>query len=368
MKKFRGLVAGFCLAAGMVMQGGSVSAEPFNPSEYAYRMRITFTNFVGRGTLTNFPVLIRFNTDDNFYAGFSSTNGYDLRFDMPDSDGALNHDIDTWNTTGESFVWVQMTNFTQNSVLWAYWGNEDAEQPASATNGATWSGDYIAVWHMNETNTVDAANNAKEGRTAGVLSVSTNATIGSSLSYSGGNGNGVLVTNEAGLFSRDGMAPFTASAWMKAPTISEWSRLIDQGLNGTDGWALALHRDNFTATLGARAGRPQAESTTVLNDNAWHHVVGTYDGSNLRIFIDGELEDTTASAEGPNVGSTELGLGANPTGGESFVGLLDEARVSSVARSTNWVWASYQNQGTNHFSFVTYGSAGAAPGTVIILR
>lgn len=39
-----------------------------------------------------------------------------------------------------------------------------------------------------------------------------------------------------------------------------------------------------------------AEGTTVIDDDLWHHIVSTWDGSNIRIYVDGRLEDTQAWA------------------------------------------------------------------------
>jgi len=55
----------------------------------------------------------------------------------------------------------------------------------------------------------------------------------------------------------------------------------------------------------------------------------------------------------------------------SVNGIVDEMRISSVARSTNWVWAEYQNM-ANNTSFNGYGAVEkqAAPpkGTVFMMR
>ena len=40
----------------------------------------------------------------------------------------------------------------------------------------------------------------------------------------------------------------------------------------------------------------------------------------------------------------------------SFDGIIDEVRILDVARSGDWVWACWMNQGTNHRTFVTYDS------------
>ena len=36
-----------------------------------------------------------------------------------------------------------------------------------------------------------------------------------------------------------------------------------------------------------------------FNPNRWHHVVGTYDGKEMRLYVDGELKATSTSQKGP---------------------------------------------------------------------
>jgi hypothetical protein len=57
------------------------------------------------------------------------------------------------------------------------------------------------------------------------------------------------------------------------------------------------------------------------------HVAATYDGSTIRLYIDGELE---ASGPGPSsisVNDLQLALGAQPDGTSKFGGAIDDVRV-----------------------------------------
>jgi hypothetical protein len=72
-------------------------------------------------------------------------------------------------------------------------------------------------------------------------------------------------------------------------------------------------------------------------DGAWHHVAGTYDGSFVRLFVDGaEVGAGTASTLGVGYGlfsTNDLFAGAyNDCGGaNNFTGALDELRIWSRA-------------------------------------
>jgi hypothetical protein len=71
--------------------------------------------------------------------------------------------------------------------------------------------------------------------------------------------------------------------------------------------------------------------------NAWTHVALTYDGSALRLFVNG-TQVATRSVGGTIQSSTNpLWIGGNQPYGEYFTGLIDEVRVYSRALSATEV-------------------------------
>jgi hypothetical protein len=73
---------------------------------------------------------------------------------------------------------------------------------------------------------------------------------------------------------------------------------------------------------------------TTLAANTWYHVAGTWDGTSLRVYVNGHL-DTTAlpSTRSPKAGNTPLKIGERGSGGTPFNGWMDEVRLWQVARS-----------------------------------
>jgi hypothetical protein len=113
------------------------------------------------------------------------------------------------------------------------------------------------------------------------------------------------------------------------------------------------------------------ESTGTVPLNQWHHVAFTYDRSsgNASLFIDG----TNVSVSVNNLGSISMSasgtvyLGGRGAGnGANLTGLLDEMRISDLARSTNWIWAEYMTAASNSVfsSYGTVAGAGAIATTV----
>lgn len=73
-------------------------------------------------------------------------------------------------------------------------------------------------------------------------------------------------------------------------------------------------------------------STTLLKDNTWHHIAGTYDSSKIRIYIDGMLTDSLASVFTLSYNSTSSDVWiVDPVTG--YGGVLEETRIWNYARS-----------------------------------
>ena len=81
------------------------------------------------------------------------------------------------------------------------------------------------------------------------------------------------------------------------------------------------------------------EGTTAIVNDTWYHAAATYDGQNLRVYLNGNLENTLtlAAARPPRFDSIQhAGLATSitsvPAVAGFFDGVLDEARVWSLAR------------------------------------
>jgi len=61
---------------------------------------------------------------------------------------------------------------------------------------------------------------------------------------------------------------------------------------------------------GTDAGANNATATTALSLDTWHHITGTYDGANIKIYVNGVLEDTTAHTGVKSSPTNRVGLAA----------------------------------------------------------
>lgn len=88
-------------------------------------------------------------------------------------------------------------------------------------------------------------------------------------------------------------------------------------------------------------------------NNTWYHVVGTWDGSTMKIYINGVQDPNTSSFQGPiHISSLPLGIGRNGGDGwsEYFGGIIDEAAIYERALTPAEITQHYQNglEGLNY--------------------
>ncbi|NLB54497.1 MAG: DUF2341 domain-containing protein [Lentisphaerae bacterium] len=82
-------------------------------------MPITFAGYTQSEALTDFPALIvikPMSTGHGLsYSEFQSPPYNDLRFTAEDQSTLLDFEIEHWDTSGESFVWVRVPALTSDT-------------------------------------------------------------------------------------------------------------------------------------------------------------------------------------------------------------------------------------------------------------
>ncbi len=97
---------------------------------------------------------------------------------------------------------------------------------------------------------------------------------------------------------------------------------------------------NFNMFLGSGNGRPTLSKPHPLEEDTWHHVVGTYDGSTMKIYVDGELaleEDQAFDFLGTNDQDLRIGCSKDRPQYSFEGGSIDEAAVWRRALSDDEV-------------------------------
>ncbi|WP_295794231.1 DUF2341 domain-containing protein [Mucilaginibacter sp.] len=354
-----------------------------NYGNYGFKKTVTLnTTTLGiTSNLTNFPALLSIQ-DNNLIIASSCTdkvytpNGPNYDFAFVDATGAeLNYQIESYNqTTGTLLVWVKiptLTYATNNGITFYYGSLAPTVTHNTAFFQGTWASDYQAVYHFNEstyTGTVTDGSASGNTGTASGMSSSDLVTgkIGTAYTFASGKKITATTVNVAGTF--------TISAWVKPTTISTDQKIMTNQAasgSGTGGYKLGIYSDNkVESESGIAITRGSTPVPPAVVANTWYYVQGVFNGSTLSTYINGTQYAVLSTTTAPT-STTSYYIGVGEGGNVYyFNGLIDEARVSNVAKSTDWLKAEYVNQG-NPVSFTTSGAttvisanAAAVPGAL----
>ena len=368
----------------------SFSATATTSAGYLYSRTITVASAQVSGSQSNFPVLLKLTSAgsgtvsdfataanggkiQNSIVVNSRTVPADLVF-TSDSTGTnlLNWEIESYNAaTGDLVVWVQVPSLSsaQNTTFYLYYDN------ASVTNwqgnaAGTWDSNYVGVWHLadNAANPAVLDSTAKGNHLASQVNTSSKITageIGGALAY-----NGFSDYSKISNSAQSGLGitgNITLQSWVNFNSLpNQGSNITILGKGQTDqtgAYSLSVINPAFVQTLqvGSSSFPNFYGASYPLSSfiGGWHHIVGTWDGSAWRVYLDGANVATTSNSQGPISNNEPFVIGGRDfNGGISNLmnGTLDEVRVSNTARSAGWITTEYHNQ-TNPAQFYSMGSA-----------
>ena len=172
----------------------------------------------------------------------------------------------------------------------------------------------------------DASGNSHTGTVTGAT-WTTSGKYGGTLNFDGTN-DLVTVADSAALDLTTGM---TLSAWVHPTALSTWRTVLLKERSGGLVYALYASDQASHPNTYINIGGSDFESTgpTALPLNVWNNLAATYDGSALRVYING-VQVSSRPVAGSLLSSTgALRIGGNSVWGEYFQGLIDEVRIYS---------------------------------------
>ena len=333
-----------------------------------YQSVITLPKVVTTNEIENLPVLIRLSSSR--IAGFSYDqlkNGQDDILIRGADGQVLPHDVDTWNESGESLVWVRVPSVdAEGARVVLNWRLSGPIADLSAGNA--WA-DHVGVWHCGgydaSIGTADASGHGYAA--AGTKSQSTTSgAVGNGLSLS----EAIYAPDYEPVFpSGDGM---TVSAWVKMPTfksgIAVLSKYKEKG-SLYDGWRIETSTDTIKTstyqTFGvyvrenAAHNNPHKVVSRNASLSAWRQITLVKEGENWTAYDNGLKSTVFTGVAAANDERLRLG-------GENV--MVDEVRVRQTASSAERVALEYQAMRGN---YPTYGAAEKVPsgrGLIIVVQ
>jgi len=136
----------------------------------------------------------------------------------------------------------------------------------------------------------------------------------------------------------DGIATtdeFTLECWAKGDTESAAETLVVRGSDWSTGTCqLYFNADGYLRlAIYFDDGGEEISYDTDTRDGKWHNYVGTFDGTDLKIYVDGKLVLSTPRVNGPNIPTQTNGafLGARGASTPIFTGQMGRASIWDTA-------------------------------------
>ncbi len=347
-----------CIAAVAVAFATSANAAP----ERCALLRVA--GFTGYSTLENYPLLVRLSPAR--ISGFSyadcAAGGADISFTLPDGT-LLPHEIDTWNTDGDSLVWVSLPAMARNARFFVRW--KDSAPPANAPT-AVWSrAGYRAVWHLGEASgaAIDSSGNSyaatpQGANAAGAViypagAIGAARQLGATANKTGANS--VYLT--APLPDSALADPFHFSLWVRSSTGSAWwltnkATDTDNGFHFLTG---GIYNNKFCPICAGcgNSTRWSGNQTAGFFGNQWVKLDLVYDGTAFAFYTAGvnrfpgtvarDAVNGFANGNGLAIGSTVDGSAT------AFVGQMDEIRLRAGVPSADWLLAEAEQVNVDGF-------------------
>ena len=320
------------------------------------------------------PTLIKIST--LLIEGFDyDAAGDGTHFEIADENGAiLPYEIDTWNPSDESLLWVKVPVFQNGRRLTVTYGETEADMTVRAAE--VWS-NYIGVWHMNAVNAAGKYPNA-----AGDARFDAEVSSFSRVGEAGRFGQSVLIyTNAAHLASSvekggvfipddgefDLSGSFTLSAWLyhtaEAGNDNEAFRYdeifckrqhprttSDLNHSSTNGFGVRIGAN--AAAVGALefygSSTDMAKPTVWpnLTNVVWRHLGVVFDDGTASLWLDGvkksanDVGRVTDNDEPLAFGNTGKAYFDNE-GDRGWGGRMDEVRLYGGVSSDAYLAAEY---------------------------
>jgi len=324
---------------------------------YTTRRKLTVDNTKVDAALTDFPVAVIL-TSTNFDFTKANADGFDIRFTSSDGETLLKYERerhDNGNSLAEYWVKVPSVASGVDTDIYIYYRTTDTADGADPT--AVWDANFKMVQHLKDVTTSSVedstGNNVDGTKPSANNPIEADGKIAKGQDFSSdyiGFGNPAAI---------DITGQITVEAWVKADVLGTYPIIVNKGKDSASEnaqYVLVYHTAlaKWYWMTSYRTTTYKDAYGTTPSTGTWYYLAGKMDGSNMILIVDG-INKYTGSATASLYAST-LNLEFGRRCGEAtqyWDGIIDEVRISNIARSDAWIKASY-NSGND--SLLTYGS------------
>jgi hypothetical protein len=231
---------------------------------------------------------------------------------------------------------VRAVTASQSSAWSAATTARTHEAPAAPAYEAAIAADApVSWWRLSETAGTTAADQqgvangtySANGKTLGVAGLVPSTPANTAVAFNGSNG-----TVRVGHTSAHNLtSAVSLEAWIR-PTTLPSSGNFRSVLTKAEAYSLQFNgpRLEFTIIQNGTRRRLQTPTGTIVAGTTYH-VVGTFDGSAQRLYVNGVQVASVALSGAASTSTTGVHIGSWSGGGEYFAGTIDEAAIYRTA-------------------------------------
>ena len=321
---------------------GTGKAYPFDGSSTPTNYTLTVTEKYLNNAAENNPGSVSPDSQE-YTEGTTVTVANDFT-----NDGAHFSEYFCWNEDGSNPV----TEFviTQDTTIYAVY--DYTEQAAS-----TLLDSLVSCWEFEETSgTVAEDIHGDNNGTTNDATILQTGKISKAYLYNGSDSY-IEVDNSTSL--NLGGDKLTLSAWVKLNTVSGYRMIASKPYASTShaspwfSYTLHANGNKLRMVISTNVSSNQSiNSVNTLTTGMWYHVVGVYDGSEMKLYINGIKDSATKSITGNlNQYNTPLRIGTNGGFSEDFDGLIDQIGIWNRALTDQEITELYNSGSGNTYPF-----------------
>ena len=368
--KIGGITKNFSYRRTLTIPGSQVQGGPHS----SYPMLFDSTQPGGTGLPDDLKTTVNGGKVQN-------ARGYDIVLAPGDGEEILKHEIDEYiPSTGEYIAWVKIDLTGSNQTIYLYYGSGEVDSNTQQVT-EVWSNGYEAVYHLNDPNDpnepfTDSTSNGHDG--TNYRTTDTTGKIAQARNFSPTWSPLEVDYIDIGTWSVSG-DDITIQAWINPDDfLQNDPRVVAKAKNNNIAveshvWMLSLYNgdsDDNLLRLRIKTGTADNIGTSTLIGTSpngylpaagsWYLVAATYDGALMALASDGLDAGSDSKTGNLRENRWNINIGNNPgyvvPNQASWRGKIDEVRISSTVRSTDWLKTEYNNQSSPD-TFYSVGEA-----------
>lgn len=298
-----------------------------------------------------YPVFIAFASDSDL-AKYVQDTGADILFTDEDGETKLPHEIEYFNPiTGGLAAWVRVSlTAGVDKTIYMYYHNRSCgsqENPAGV-----WGSEHVLVQHLEEQTDQPCDDSSQQGNDGTPVGspTQTEGLCNGCLAFA--SGKYVEIPDSSSL--RLQQLTVLAAVKLNSLPTGEAPVIDKQDWGAKSGYTLFFDGDYLAFRVLDGTTHYTSSCLHSIAAGEWHVLAGTYDGANVKVYIDGALKNSVEASITVYHDATPLRIGKDGWN-DALDGLIDEARVMNTVKSEGWL-KTVTNNLKDPASFLTVGS------------